>query len=129
MFSAVNGSSSAELRCTSPACAECTEQSKDWSISIMTYNVGIPWHAPCTWGQADGSMALILQELNGFCKQAQVDHAKIHVLLLQDLTATSVDIGWCNTPHVVEHESRRACLGMREADAQRQATVPQRPWC
>jgi hypothetical protein len=105
MPSAVDGSTSAqECSCTCPAGADDhkARQSKDWSISIMTYNIGIPWNAPCTWGQADGRMALILQELEWFCKEAQLVPAQIHVLLLQDLAATSARISWRTTPHEVE---------------------------
>ena len=55
----------------------------DWSLTIMTYNVGVPYQAPENWGGGrggGGKLDCLVDELDNF---ACTDDS-ISVLLLQD---------------------------------------------
>ena len=54
-------------------------ETRDWSLSIMTYNVGVPYQAPTNWG-AGGKLDLLVAELTEFART----ETSVSVLLLQD---------------------------------------------
>ena len=63
-----------------PAVAE----TRQWSLSIMTYNIGVPYQAPENWGgglQGGGKLDILLAELEEFARTAS---SSISMLLLQD---------------------------------------------
>ena len=56
---------------------------RQWSLSIMTYNIGVPYQAPENWGgglKGGGKLAILLAELEQFARTP----SSISMLLLQD---------------------------------------------